>query len=600
MKGQDISCYLGRISIADRTYFNDVLIGTEGYFPPHEFTAWNTARFYEIPESIVNWDGKNTILIQIYVDGEGSIVSHPYIGLHDNAKFSAANERFWNSQINLLFAFFMLVIAAYELMIWNKNRKEKSSIYFAFINIFSVLYMVVFYIPEIPGLLNEHLSFIWFQKIFSSAMPFALPFIITTFVNNFLHRKEPKVMMIIRVLFFVMPVAVIITAPDYVHLRSWRNVYQPFLVPPIAYCLFILAKAVFKKEKNAVPLLWGFSPLMITVIFDVFIHDWLKIYSMPYLSSIGWQLVIIALLFVLANSFANAKNEAEYLNIHLADEVEERTKELTESNNQLSVANEELEAARARAEADMKLAVYVQQSYFPRQAPFVDDWDIAYTFNPAAGVSGDLYDFYSENRKLTGVALFDVSGHGISSGLVTMLAKNAISRTFTSDMNVKLGTVMKNFNDRIVADKGNVENYLTGVLMRFSDTKVQLINAGHPSVFYKSVKTGKCIAIQKTGETSGKSNACSLIGFGDLNVDFKALQFNVESGDAIILYTDCLSESKNKSGDMFTEERIRTVFNQSGEGTAKEKLDYVLQNFKNFTEGVAAKDDLTVIVIQKK
>lgn len=596
--GEDVSCYLGRIAIADRTYLNGYLIGHQGYFPPNEFTAWNTVRNYEIPEGLLKYDGVNTLTIEIYVDGEGAIVSRPYIGLHENTEYSAARERFWNSQINALFAFFMLIIAFYHLMIWIKDHAQKESLYFAIINFISVLYMSVFYLPELPGLPSNKFSFLWFQKIFSSAIPFAIPFIINSFVNEFFKRKENKVMMILRVLFFVLPVMVILTAPDYVHLRKWRMIYQPFLLPPIAYIVFLTITSCIKKRKDAVPLLLGFTPLLITMILDLAIHDWLKLYSLPYFTSIGWQLVIIALLFVLVSRFANAKKEAEYLNIHLTDEVEARTKELSESNNQLTKANEELTFARQTAEKDMKLAVHVQQSFFPRWVPDVTDWDIAYKFKPAAGVAGDLYDFYSEERKLTGVALFDVSGHGIASGLVTMIAKNAIAHKFTSDPEVKLSTVMKGINERIIQDKGGVENYLTGILLRTMGETVQLINAGHPVVYLRK-NNGKCYPVQMKNEAEQRDN-CALIGIPEIKADFKTIQFKMEKGDALILYTDCLSESRNQADDEFGSDNIAQNFEKSGDGNAQSKLDFMLNAFEEFTRGTQLKDDLTVIILQKK
>lgn len=596
--GEDLSCYLGRIAIADRTYLNGHLIGHQGYFPPHEFTAWNTVRNYEIPEGLLKYEGVNTLTIEIYVDGEGSIVSNPYIGLHKSTEFSAAHERFWNSQINALFAFFMLIIAFYHLMMWIKDHSQKEALYFAIINLISVLYMSVFYLSELPGLPTDKFSFLWFQKIFSSAIPFTLPFIINSFVNEFFKRKDNRIMLGLRILFVAIPVIVIIAAPDYVHLRKWRLFYQPFLLPPIAYIVFITLSSCIKKRKDAVPLLLGFTPLLATLVLDVALHDWLKIYSLPYFTSIGWQLVIIALLFVLVGRFTNAKKEADYLNIHLSDEVELRTKELSDSNDRLTQVNSELTMAKQTAEKDMKLAVHVQQSFYPRWAPDVTDWDIAYKFKPAAGVAGDLYDFYAENRNLKGVALFDVSGHGIAAGLVTMIAKNAIAHKFTSDPEIKLSTVMKGINERIIADKGGVENYLTGVLIRTLGNTVQFINAGHPVVFLRKAN-GKCYPVQ-TQKAENPAEKCGLIGIPEIKVDFKTMQFTMDKGDALILYTDCFSESRNLADDEFGSDNISEYFEKSGEGNAQSKLDFVLNAFENFTRGTQLKDDLTVIVLQKK
>lgn len=245
----------------------------------------------------------------------------------------------------------------------------------------------------------------------------------------------------------------------------------------------------------------------------------------------------------------------------------------------------------------MKLAVYVQQSFYPRNVPALEGWDIAYTFKPMAGVSGDLYDFFIEKNDLHGIALFDVSGHGIASGLVTMLAKNIISRKFTSDTNVSLSRVMSEINDTLVKEKGNVENYLTGLLIRLSGNQVEYINAGHPVVFYRNAASGKIHPVEvKDGEMS----AGGIVGIDGLAPDFKTLKFKMNKGDSLIMYTDCLSESRNARGDEFGTNRIAEIFGECKGSSAKAKMDEVLARFGEFTKGVALKDDLTVIVVEKK
>lgn len=275
---------------------------------------------------------------------------------------------------------------------------------------------------------------------------------------------------------------------------------------------------------------------------------------MPYFTSLGWQLVVIALLFILANRFSKARRAAEYLNIHLQDEVNDRTK----------------------------------------------DWEIAYSFKPMSGVSGDLYDFFTEGSKFNGLALFDVSGHGISSGLVTMLAKDVVVRNFTADMSIKLGNVMKKINDAIVEEKGDIENYLTGLLLRVSGNKVQFINAGHPAVFLRTAANGKCYPVQLLVKEASISMFGGIIGIPGMEVDFSAVQFNMAAGDALIMYTDCLSESLNKEGEQYSQNKIARSFENSGNGNADSKLKKVLDDFYDYTDNVPLKDDLTVIVLQKK
>ena len=599
LKNQNLGVYLGRISIADETYVNGVYIGGEGSCPPGESSAWNTARFYTIPQSILE-SGSNEILIKIWVDAEGSIVSNPFISTITLAKKAASREAFWNSKINLIFAFVMLVIAGYHLMLFFKNRNEKENRMFGLINILSALYLSVFFYGELPFVHGTHMPFLFFQKIFSSSMPFFICYMVISFIISFVHSTEKKVITYIRLAFMIIPVVIVLFAPDSRVLRSMRWTLM-MLIPPMLYLFFVIIRALMRKEKDAVTLLFGFSPLLGTFLIDIIVHNILKIYSFPYITSIGWQLVIVSLLFILANRFVKARQQVEELNRTLENKVEERTKELSESNSKLSEANSQLEVtnnqlteAKRKADRDLKLAANVQNSFFNPSLPYFKNWEVVYKFKPAAGVSGDLYDFFHDGKELQGVGLFDVSGHGIGSGLVTMLAKSVIDRKFREGAGLPFSKVMSEIDRQITEDKGDIENYLTGVLLRIQGNQVEFINAGHPKVFIRTAKNGKCYPIElKDGDQKS-----GIIGFGGMKQDFKAMKFKMQKGDSLILYTDCLNESVNKNGEQFTEERIAEAFEDAGIGSAKSKLDYVLNRFYKFTEGTEIKDDLTVIVLQ--
>lgn len=595
-----LGVYLGRITFADETYLNGTYIGGEGRFPPHEFSAWNTARYYALPETALTDSSanENLLIIKIWVDGEGSIVSNPFIGLASEAKRACSYEAFWNSKINLVFAFLMLIIAGYHFLMWLKNRDDRENLRFALINLLSVLYLSVFYYADLPGVAGNPMPFLLFQKIFSSALPFLFPFLVTLFILSFLKETECRTLLYIRAAFAVVPIIIALFAPSYQVLRAMRWT-QVFLVPPLMYVLYILIRAVYVRNPDAKALLIGFSPLVGSVLLDLIIHGVLKVYAFPYITSMGWQLVIITLLFILANRFANSRLQVEELNRNLEQKVKDRTAELEESNGKLSQANSQLEEknalladAQRKAERDLKLAAYVQNSFYSGSLPAFKDWDVAYTFRPAAGVSGDLYEFFHAGGCLQGVGLFDVSGHGIASGLVTMLAKTVIDRKFNEGLSLPFNRVMAGINEQLISAKGDIENYLTGVLLRMKGNRVEYLNAGHLKVFFRSGKNAKVAPI----ELKGSDASGGIIGMAGIEPEFKVIGFSVHAGDSILLYTDCLNEARNASAEEFGYTRIQESFVRA-EGSSQQKLNAVIADFTAFTRGAEVKDDLTVIVL---
>ncbi len=586
---KDLSIYLGRITMADETYFNGSLIGTGGYFPPEEWSAWNKVRSYNIPSGIIKKGAENELTIKIWINGEGSVVANPFPFIADSDKIEHTykRERFWNGTIYALCAFALIVIAAYHILIFAKRPKDRENLLFAFINIVTAFYLCVFYIDDLPDLPFKGLNFLTFQKIFSYSLPFLLIYFVGSFVEVFLGYKESKIVKYIRRILVALPVIVLLLAPNYPVLRNMWNFCQLLLLPHLVFIAITMVKAFRKNRQDVRPLLIGFSPFILAIFLDL-MHNVFKWYALPYISMYGWMLVIIMLLFILASKFTAARNEAEDLNANLEQKVNDRTRELSEANGALAAANKQ-------AADDMKLAVYVQQSFYPRTAPITSDYDVAFTFNPKAGVSGDLFDFYKTGNRLSGAALFDVSGHGIAAGLVTMLAKSIISKEVVDNMNKPLASVMSIISNKIAEDKGDVENYLTGILLRFEDDHVYYVNGGHPAMFFRNAAGKTSMAA-----LAGKESSGGLIGIKNIPVEYTGIKFKMSPGDAIIIYTDCLYESKDVNGVEFGTDRIKTAFEHASGHSAQEKLNQVLGEFREYTEGAEIKDDLTMIVIVKK
>ena len=596
LKDKDLSLFAGRINMADITYLNGIEIGRAGVTPPeNEFSAWNETRFYHIPSSILNKDGENTLLIKVWTHGEGSVSPATYIGVTPDAKQSASIERFVNSTLNLMCAFAMIIIGLYELILYLFRRKDAENLWFAILNLVAAVYLSVWYIQDLVPLEAVTFKFLTFQKIMSDFLIFVLVSILVQFVNAYVHRKEKWYITIIRYVLVIVPFILIFVQKDYTSLKKIRDIVHIFMLPPIAYIIFIIVRSIIKKREGAVSLLVGFIPFILCVAFDLIPRSVLGIDNFPFLSTYSWMIVIISFLLILARRFAKSRNDVEDLNKNLEQKVEDRTRALSESNQHLEEANEQLAEINRRSERDMALAVNVQRNFYPKSAPKVKDWDVAYVFNPMAGVSGDLYDFFYEGDKLKGCCLFDVSGHGIASGLVTMLSKTIITREFENGKDEKVAKIMGNISESIGNDKGEIENYLTGVLLRLNGNYVEYVNGGHPALLCRSGASGRVTPALIEGESSGGS----LIGIPYLPPDFNGINFNVKSGDTLMIYTDCLYESRNAQGDELEADGVVKLFSQVGNGSAQEQLDNLLRLFKEFTGDVPLNDDLTVIMLKK-
>lgn len=276
----------------------------------------------------------------------------------------------------------------------------------------------------------------------------------------------------------------------------------------------------------------------------------------------------------------------------LKDTLEDKVLSRTE---ELMAALEKLEEAHRTAEMDLAMAANVQESMLPDEAPSVDGWDVAFYFRPMAGVSGDIYDFYVEDSTLQGCALFDVSGHGIASGLITVIARSIFRRYFCEGKHEHLSTMTRHANRELLGEIGHTDNYLTGVFLRMKDNEVEYVNAGHPDVLlYRAQK--KQVRPVCAGNLDCKGH---FLGVPDMESPHKALRFTMNQDDMLLLYTDCLNEAVNAKGVEFGDERIAAALQKGPKDSAEAVLQFLVKSLQRFTGSQPLSDDLTIMVLKR-
>ena len=345
--------------------------------------------------------------------------------------------------VNAITSLLLFVFGLYHLFMFYKRTEERENLYYGVMAVSLAVYFANFYITKIPGFIHADISYLYMQKIFFPARHLAAA-MFALFVRDFLHQQDNKPSRYALYITAIVPIIILIMIPTYKLFFPVGQYTTIFILYPAAYIIFCVVRGLRNNVHDAKILLVGTMPVVITTVADVLIHTIFPGTKMIYLLPFGIPLFFLLILFILASRFMNSRNEVEDLNIHLEKKVEDRTIELRHAKEEIEAAmeetsainenliatNAELENARSIADRDMKMAINVQRSLFPNK-PINTEWDIAIMFKPMSGVSGDFYDFYeARGGGLNGVGLFDVSGHGIASGLITMLAKTIIGRQF--------------------------------------------------------------------------------------------------------------------------------------------------------------------------
>ena len=247
-------------------------------------------------------------------------------------------------------------------------------------------------------------------------------------------------------------------------------------------------------------------------------------------------------------------------------------------------------------ENELRLAQVVQQSFFKHNETIYDDWTVAYYNKPMAGVSGDFLDIYSNGNKLDGIGIFDVSGHGIASGLVTMLVKNIIFQEFYNGINDKLKSIIDRINIRYIKEKGNIENYLTGILARISENEIEFLNAGHAMPIYYNAKEDSADFV-----TSPESSmAFGAIGLPDIPTNFITHKVTMSPGDELIFFTDGVTDAQNSRNEDFGKDKLLKSIFRNADRPLTTQVNCIVSDILTFIGDKPQNDDITIIILKKK
>ncbi|MBQ9282194.1 MAG: SpoIIE family protein phosphatase [Treponema sp.] len=599
LKDETLGLLISYLHFADKLWVNGSYVGSYGDFPPKIKSALWGSHFYVIPESLIYQNERNTILIKVYCKGKSGISDKIMLGKYDEIKEIHTFRTFIQSIIYVFAEGGMFFTALLFFMIFIWRKKESAFLSFSLLCISSMLIATPFFAPQLPLTYPNNLPYIPFIKSSLCLGLYLITFFLSNFIIEFVGLKPTRFLRILSISILSVSALLTFAAPTYTFLMA----ICPFmlalsliqLVSPIVF----IAKSTLtvQGKKDLKILLLTFIPLFISIPADFFIKGFLQKADSPYITLFGWLVTILDFIIIMSLRYNKAVSQNEYLNVKLRREVLKQTRELSRKNIKLE---EEIR----RAETDLEMASLVQKKFFPYPPKNIRGWDIAVSYSPLSKVSGDMYDYYIEGNNLNGFSLFDVSGHGVAASLITMLAKNIVFQAFVRNLANKesVSRTLYEINDEIIEAKGDIENYLTGLMFRFSDFDendtclVEMANAGHPNPIYFSARTNTCqeLLCAKDADHHGA------IGLDFITVSFPQVNFTMEEDDILLFYTDGLTESRNGKNEMFGKMRIHEILQQSYAKDAQSIMEDIIDTYNAFTKGAKRDDDITVVVMKRE
>lgn len=278
--------------------------------------------------------------------------------------------------------------------------------------------------------------------------------------------------------------------------------------------------------------------------------------------------------------------------LRLGQRLGESYARLTDEFAKESTLRAELARARAetaRAEGELDAAREIQMSMLPsrgRLAAFADRLQIAALLEPMQAVGGDFFSVRAVDARRLAFFIGDVSDKGIPAALF-------MARTLTLlEYAAELGEAPAETLQRVgrVLARDNAGGMFVTVLagrIELDSGVIELASAGHELPILRPALGLAASVAMATGPA---------LGFEE-EAEFPTLCLRLEPGDALLAYTDGLTESRDSARRMFGEDRLTAALSASV-GDAEARLAATLAACGAHREG-SAHDDLTLLCLQR-
>jgi serine phosphatase RsbU (regulator of sigma subunit) len=241
---------------------------------------------------------------------------------------------------------------------------------------------------------------------------------------------------------------------------------------------------------------------------------------------------------------------------------------------------------RERVKAEIDAANRIQAALLPLEAPHLAGTSVSSHYRAATEIGGDYFDFLQQPGGEVGIAFGDVSGHGLTSGIVMAMAKSALLVQIDYDASPR--AVLDVLNEIVIktAPKRILMTFFFGMLDPRTQT-LRFSSAGHLDPYVFRAATGKLEPLSSWGFPLGVRR----------REPFREHTIEFSSGDRLILYSDGLIEAIDDDGEPFGFDRFEQTIRANGYLSAEELKKALLGAVRKFTRNRPPEDDQTLVVV---
>ena len=269
-------------------------------------------------------------------------------------------------------------------------------------------------------------------------------------------------------------------------------------------------------------------------------------------------------------------------------------------NDRANAALEKLHLINEEINKDLAQAEKLQKSLLPPAHLVRETHSLSNIFKSSGHVGGDIVGTFHLDPDRIAVYSLDVSGHGVSSALLTVQLFGLLS-PYSKNNNLAFRSdgaggfdvlepheIATEFNRRML-DEMDTDLYFT---LGYADInlttgEVKMVQAGHPFP----------VIFNKNRGVTLKGEGGPPIGLIP-GIEFETFTFTIQSDDKLLLHSDGLTECQNLSGDLLDDEGLERILLRHADSHGPELLDDIVWDLTEFAQGDDFGDDLSAILFE--
>ncbi len=275
-------------------------------------------------------------------------------------------------------------------------------------------------------------------------------------------------------------------------------------------------------------------------------------------------------------------------------------RELTAKNHLIKSTLDELQMLYDSLDDDLIEAKKLQQSLVSERYRDFGPAAVSLILQSAGHVGGDLVGMFPIGDKRVGLYGIDVSGHGISSALMTARLAGylsaavpehnlALRRTADGVLDARPPAEVLGVLNRLIMSEMETEHYFTIVLANADLTtgRVTIAQAGHPHP-----------ALQRA------SGAVEFVGRGGLPVglidgaQFDQFEVLMSPGDRLLIHSDGVTECAGRDGALLDNEGLAGIMRNLRQTRGMAFLESLMWKLSDFTGDADFNDDISGVLLE--